>query len=156
MGYQDSAEKSEAYANAAIATMARKGIAATPPNFMIWYNYHAGHNPDLCRALDVLLSNGQQFTAKCGDAVFEHFFSADTESDSVEAVGNRMEAAIGRIMDAVGDAGDDAEKFGDALKTFSEQLDCQRRSKISPPGRSKTSPLDVMRYAVLGGCPGSP
>ena len=33
---------------------------------------------------------------------------------------------------------------------------CQRRSKISPPGRSKTSPLNVMRYAVLGGCPGSP
>ena len=28
--------------------------------------------------------------------------------------------------------------------------------KISPPGRSKTSPLNVMRYAVLGGCPGSP
>ena len=35
-------------------------------------------------------------------------------------------------------------------------VDCQRRSKISPPGRSKTSPLNVMRYAVLGGCPGSP
>ena len=35
-------------------------------------------------------------------------------------------------------------------------FDCQRRSKISPPGRSKTSPLNVMRYAVLGGCPGSP
>ena len=29
--------------------------------------------------------------------------------------------------------------------------ECQRRSKISPPGRSKTSPLNVMRYAVLGG-----
>ena len=35
-------------------------------------------------------------------------------------------------------------------------IGCQRRSKISPPGRSKTSPLNVMRYAVLGGCPGSP
>ena len=34
--------------------------------------------------------------------------------------------------------------------------ECQRRSKTSPPGRSKTSPLNVMRYAVLGGCPGSP
>ena len=31
------------------------------------------------------------------------------------------------------------------------QEGCQRRSKISPPGRSKTSPLNVMRYAVLGG-----
>ena len=37
-----------------------------------------------------------------------------------------------------------------------EVAGCQRRSKISPPGRSKTSPLNVMRYAVLGGCPGSP
>jgi transposase len=26
---------------------------------------------------------------------------------------------------------------------------CQRRSKIRPLGRSKTRPLDVMRYAVL-------
>ena len=37
-----------------------------------------------------------------------------------------------------------------------KSAECQRRSKISPPGRSKTSPLNVMRYAVLGGCPGSP
>ena len=37
-----------------------------------------------------------------------------------------------------------------------QDIECQRRSKISPPGRSKTSPLNVMRYAVLGGCPGSP
>ena len=37
-----------------------------------------------------------------------------------------------------------------------DKHECQRRSKISPPGRSKTSPLNVMRYAVLGGCPGSP
>ena len=32
---------------------------------------------------------------------------------------------------------------------------CQRRSKISPPGRSKTSPLNVMRYAVLVYGPGT-
>ena len=37
-----------------------------------------------------------------------------------------------------------------------DRYNCQRRSKISPPGRSKTSPLNVMRYAVLGACPGSP
>ena len=41
-------------------------------------------------------------------------------------------------------------------KETAAELKCQRRSKISPPGRSKTSPLNVMRYAVLGGCPGSP
>ena len=40
--------------------------------------------------------------------------------------------------------------------SIGEALSCQRRSKTSPPERSKTSPLNVMRYAVLGGCPGSP
>ena len=40
----------------------------------------------------------------------------------------------------------------DRLTEFLQVPDfCQRRSKISPPGRSKTSPLNVMRYAVLGG-----
>ena len=53
------------------------------------------------------------------------------------------------------------EILGRVLTAGFETLDgdiviCQRRSKISPPGRSKTSPLNVMRYAVLGGCPGSP
>ncbi len=33
---------------------------------------------------------------------------------------------------------------------FPDGTRCQRRSKISPPGRSKTSPLNVMRYAVCG------
>ena len=45
---------------------------------------------------------------------------------------------------------------GDDTSIMVADVDCQRRSKISPPGRSETSPLNVMRYAVLGGCPGSP
>ena len=48
------------------------------------------------------------------------------------------------------------QNTGLTVGTVMERSHCQRRSKISPPGRSKTSPLDVMRYAVLGGCPGSP
>ena len=49
-----------------------------------------------------------------------------------------------------------AEVIERTLETMPADATCQRRSKISPPGRIKTSPLNVMRYAVLGGCPGSP
>ena len=52
----------------------------------------------------------------------------------------------------IGDAGNDFT-YASLNRAYRS---CQRRSKISPPGRSKTSPLNVMRYAVLGGCPGSP
>lgn len=123
MAYHESAQKSVIYANAAIATMAREGIVATPPNFTVWYNYHAGCTPDLCRTIGVLLSNGQPFTPERSADLFEQFFGTDAESNNAQAVGTRLEAAIGRIMDAIGDAGDDAEKFGDALKAFSGQLE---------------------------------
>ena len=58
-------------------------------------------------------------------------------------------------------AGRTAEPGGQALRQRRHRhrgsaVVCQRRSHISPPGRSNTSPLNVMRYAVLGGCPGSP
>ena len=43
------------------------------------------------------------------------------------------------------------EFFEYGARYFENSLNCQRRRKISPPGRSKTSPLNVMRYAVLGG-----
>ena len=33
---------------------------------------------------------------------------------------------------------------------------CQRRSKTSPAGRRKISPLDVIPVRGVAGCPGSP
>ena len=54
------------------------------------------------------------------------------------------------------DLNDEIAELDRFIVPLVEELACQRRSKISPPGRSKTSPLNVMRYAVLGGCPGSP
>ena len=59
--------------------------------------------------------------------------------------------ALGNVRLRRGELDKAEMEFGKAI-----ELNCQRRSKISPPGRSKTSPLNVMRYAVLGGCPGSP
>ena len=70
-----------------------------------------------------------------------------------------FEAMPERIVLDIDDTSD-AVHGGQQLALFNAHYGdycfCQRRSKISPPGRSKTSPLNVMRYAVLGGCPGSP
>ena len=80
MEYWENPQQSAIYANAAIDTMAREGIAATPPNFMIWYSYHEGQNSNLSRTIDVLLSNRQRFTAERNA---ERFFGADADSAAV-------------------------------------------------------------------------
>ena len=78
------------------------------------------------------------------------------EKDNTKVLSNVIRIDDERIQDHLGKI-----VRGSVEETLNALLDaeadrCQRRSKISPPGRSKTSPLNVMRYAVLGGCPGSP
>ena len=108
----------------------------------------------------------------------------DKHSIGEEQARRPLEDHIEKVFDALGPPGNDGRSWVvDCEYDFSESLPnrkivtaeilmvlapllkpyddstisgCQRRSKISPPGRSKTSPLNVMRSAVLGGCPGSP
>ena len=78
--------------------------------------------------------------------------------------GDPQEQALDLVKHLLGEARSHRQRIesftlGDAGLDETDWLcvaGCQRRSKISPPGRSKTSPLNVMRYALLGGCPGSP
>ena len=89
--------------------------------------------------------------------------SAGDESDGPGPRNGRADARAAKGADESSDGPDEdkpllspmeAELLPRVMETFDAiavAYGCQRRSKISPPGRSKTSPLDVMRYAVLGG-----
>ena len=51
------------------------------------------------------------------------------------------------------DADTEALKTAEDVEPKGALSDCQRRSKSSPPGRSKTSPLNVMQHPALRGVP---
>jgi len=57
----DEVVQARSIADSAIATMRRFEIPATPANYAIWFEYHAGLSPNLRRTIDILISNNESF-----------------------------------------------------------------------------------------------
>jgi len=49
--------KARSIADATVATLRSFEIPATPANYAIWYEYHAGLSPNLQKTIDVMISN---------------------------------------------------------------------------------------------------
>jgi diguanylate cyclase len=109
-------EDSRAIANSAIAVMDKFAIPATPANYAIWYEYHAGQSPSLQRTIDVLLSNGAEFDERTLQDLYATFLSSAKEA---EAVRKSSLLALETLQDIVGladDAQHDVHEFGAALR----------------------------------------
>jgi diguanylate cyclase len=91
-------------------------IPATPANYAIWYEYHAGQSPNLQRTIDVLLSNGADFDERTLQDLYATFLSSVKEA---EAVRKSSILAIETLQEVAGvtyDALRDARQFGVALR----------------------------------------
>jgi len=110
------------YAQAAMATIARLGIPPTPQNYAVWYEYHDGSNPDLQRTIDVLLSNHREFDEALLDELYERFFTAGKDHQAVRETARRVQETLREVVDAVGDAGVGASRYGATLRDVSGQM----------------------------------
>jgi diguanylate cyclase len=112
-------------AECAMATLQRLEIRASPANFAIWYEYHAGLIPNLQRTIDVILSNHAGFTEERMKDLFSTFFSSAKEAQAVRSTSLlalktlQDMVAIAHVAGAAAhDASVGAHQFGDALHGF--------------------------------------
>ena len=110
-------------ANSALTMMRDKGIPPNPSNFHIWYNYFSGQDPDLRRALDILLGNNQEFTDRRNHEIYEKFFAYSQEGAAIESATTMAETELNRIIKYLGLAGGDVSKYGEVLQNFSGSID---------------------------------
>ena len=122
MYYPESYEKALEFADAAHAQMRELSIPATPTNYTIWYVYHSGAAPDLRSELDRMLEDKREFTTDGANQLYERHFGMAAESDALKETGERLEAAVSKLMGYLGEAGADAASYGEALETMSGQL----------------------------------
>ena len=115
----DSLEQAAEFAASAMRSMQERGIAPTPANFQIWYSYASGRDPALNRAIDILASNGCEFSEERNAEIYEQFFGVDAHRAAIEAVGNRLEEFVSRIAGDIGEARDDVAAFGNRVADLS-------------------------------------
>jgi diguanylate cyclase len=122
MAGQGDQERAQAFADAALAAMAKHHVAPTPHNFTVWFTHVAGENAELSRTIEILISNGQEFTEQQNEVIYNQFFSSGPEVRDLIEAGSRLDGMIADVLSKLGVAGDDAKRYGDTLANFNDRL----------------------------------
>jgi diguanylate cyclase len=105
-------------ADSALATLQEFEIPATPANYAIWYEYHAGLSPNLQRTIDILISNHATFDDSTLQDLYATFFSSAKEAQAVRETSIHALQTLQDIVGLANTARADAHQFGAALSGF--------------------------------------
>jgi diguanylate cyclase len=99
-----------------MAMMAQHGIAATPLNYEIWYNYAAQSSPHLNSTIDRWIDSGSAFTSTFASELHEKFLSQAPSTAAFSEIGERMGIELERLAQSLEQAGRDNSSYGHALR----------------------------------------
>jgi diguanylate cyclase len=120
--YTETASEAASIAKAALDEMGAEGVAPNPQNFAIWFEYLTGRNSALVRYIDRAREKKVPLTAERHHDIFEKFFAMGAEGTTPDGWTEKIEAAAGRIVEALTTAGEGTEKYGAALAAVSGNL----------------------------------
>jgi diguanylate cyclase len=98
-----------------MATLQRHEIRATPDNYALWYEYHAGHTPNLQRTIDVIISNNAGFDENTLHDLYITFLSSVKEQQVVRDTSLRVQETLQDVIGIADRARTDANQFGATL-----------------------------------------
>ena len=108
--------------HAAFASLVQFGIAPSPDNFAIWFEYHGGLNPELRHLIDMLMARSKMVDDRVMEAIHKKFFAHSSERDAVQQASSRMQGLLQEVGSMVGEAGADATRFGAVVRDTTSAL----------------------------------
>jgi diguanylate cyclase len=143
----DAATEAEAHFAAAVESLRSFALPPTPQNYAIWYEYHAGRNEKLRRALAIALTNRRSIDGYMMAELHDLFFADTVERRAAREVRATLREAAGRILEA----GADAERYGETLSEAAGSIDADTHGLADMIARlaEETTALST-RSAELG------
>lgn len=115
MYYEHSIEKAAKFSKAAFERLQKEKLLPVPENFQLWYTYYSGENPEIVRAVDVLVSSGQALTNERCQEIYQRFLSESREHERVRQAGDRIQNTIKEMNGLVTTAKDATSKYNEKL-----------------------------------------
>lgn len=122
MQYSHSTEKAQEYADQAFERMRALDLPPTPEIYELWYVYYAALNPEVVRALDVLVSNKQIITVERCRELHYRLLSEGRQNERVREAGDRINDTIKGITGAVTNVKSMTAQYGASLAAAKEKL----------------------------------
>ena len=124
------------FARAALDEMQSHAIKPTPENFTVWYGYVADAPPAIRRAIDILISNGVEFSPEVLSDLYERFYGGMKHTERIRTLAQQIDQAMSGVLGTLGDAGAGVRQYGETLGHTTRDL-------------SLESPLDSVRAIIL-------
>jgi|SRR5579859_1060576 len=124
------------FALEALDQMHRRSIKATPENFTVWYGFVADAPPAARRAIEILVSNDQEFTPEVLADLYERFYGGMKHTERIRTLAQQIEAAMTGVLGTLGDAGAGVRHYGETLDHTAKDLLAE-------------NPLDSVRAIIM-------
>lgn len=122
MDQAESIAHSREIARLALTFLENHDISTDPRSFTLAYVYYAGTHPQVKTEIDHMLSAGAFNRRSCG-RLYEEFFGLDSEARAIRDASGMIERTLGRVLEALGEAGKDARTYGQVLQDFTGRVD---------------------------------
>ncbi len=128
----DNIKQTRDLAQRAIAFLDGHELAADPRSYTLAYLYYAGTHPEVRTEIDHLIAANAFNRRSCG-RLYETFFGLDAEARAIRDASGLIERTLGRVLEALDDAGKDVKSYGKVLEDFTGRVsggDTDLRSAI--------------------------
>jgi diguanylate cyclase len=105
----------------ALTQMREYRIPPTPKNYLVWFTYTHGTNPQLTAHLNSLLSQKRELTTAILDDLQDRFFGGASVTD-VHSIGERLRTELSALTSTIGAAGSRTAAYGNTLSAVAGQL----------------------------------
>jgi diguanylate cyclase len=117
--YLERIDEAALLSEAAVKSMRQYEIPATPENYALWYEYHAGYNPKLKWTVDVIISNNTGFDERTLHNLYSTFLTSEKEEETVRETSLRVQETLQEVIGLANLATTDAREFGSTLSGVS-------------------------------------
>ncbi|VAW18428.1 hypothetical protein MNBD_ALPHA09-1562 [hydrothermal vent metagenome] len=109
-------------AKRAIAHAQKHGMAPTPRNFEIWYQYVSGENGALNEDIDRRISDSDEITETAAGEIQNQFFSPSQDADNVVSLSSKISVEIEQAIAVIGAAAGTNSAYGNSLEGVGSQI----------------------------------
>jgi len=123
MEYSEYQDQAAEYMRLAIPLMKKHGIAMTPANYAVWYEYVSGSNVALQDAVDNHIDEeGGQLTDQQSRALYEQFFDREQDKAALIEMRQDLKRVLDEVLKFIASGAEESETTSDNLSGILNKL----------------------------------
>lgn len=115
-------ERAQKLSELAFERLEKENLLPTPENYELWYVYYSEENPEITRAIDVLIASGQALNNDRCEEIHQRFLSDSSENERVRQAGDKIQTTIKEMSGLVSNVKQATSKYNTHLNDVSGKI----------------------------------